>query len=168
VGTGGSEEENTWALAKARFDAETFWYRGNGSFASSWTKSSPPLVPGPQYAALRQLGHHSAWFGLLGSSPISVSPARSRPAARSWPAAIWRACSSSRGRAARRPGVAAVSGTGIVGMRLAGGALLPVRRGCSGLDDLRVRAMETGIGGIRGPVLRQRLAVSAANAAWRD
>jgi hypothetical protein len=30
-GTGGSESENAWALAKARYDAETFWYRGNGA-----------------------------------------------------------------------------------------------------------------------------------------
>lgn len=30
-GTGGSEAERRWAAAKARFDAEQFWYRGNGS-----------------------------------------------------------------------------------------------------------------------------------------
>ena len=27
----GKSEENTWAFAKARYDAETFWYRGNAS-----------------------------------------------------------------------------------------------------------------------------------------
>jgi len=31
VGTSGTTEENAWALSKARYDAETFWYRGNGS-----------------------------------------------------------------------------------------------------------------------------------------
>ena len=30
-GTQGSEEENKWAFDRARFDAETFWYRGNAS-----------------------------------------------------------------------------------------------------------------------------------------
>lgn len=30
-GTGGNPEENEWMLARARYDAETFWYRGNGS-----------------------------------------------------------------------------------------------------------------------------------------
>jgi hypothetical protein len=30
--TGGSVAENDWALAKARYDAETFKYRGNGAF----------------------------------------------------------------------------------------------------------------------------------------
>ncbi|MEZ6234619.1 MAG: prolyl oligopeptidase family serine peptidase [Phycisphaerales bacterium] len=31
IGTHGTPEENAWALAKARYDAETFWYRGNGA-----------------------------------------------------------------------------------------------------------------------------------------
>ena len=30
-GTQGTPQENAWALARARFDAEAFWYRGNGS-----------------------------------------------------------------------------------------------------------------------------------------
>jgi len=30
-GTGGSPEERAWAYAKARYDAETYWVRGNGS-----------------------------------------------------------------------------------------------------------------------------------------
>lgn len=30
-GTHGSPEENAWARNRARYDAETFWYRGNGS-----------------------------------------------------------------------------------------------------------------------------------------
>ncbi|MCZ6572956.1 MAG: prolyl oligopeptidase family serine peptidase [Planctomycetota bacterium] len=30
-GTAGTAEENAWAFAKARYDAETFWYRGNGA-----------------------------------------------------------------------------------------------------------------------------------------
>ena len=30
-GTRGAPQENAWMLARARYDAETFWYRGNGS-----------------------------------------------------------------------------------------------------------------------------------------
>jgi dienelactone hydrolase len=30
-GTQGTPEENQWALGRARYDAEAFWYRGNGS-----------------------------------------------------------------------------------------------------------------------------------------
>lgn len=32
-GTAGNTEENAWSLAKARFDAEQLWYRGNASVA---------------------------------------------------------------------------------------------------------------------------------------
>jgi hypothetical protein len=31
VGTSGTADETAWAYNKARYDAETFWYRGNGS-----------------------------------------------------------------------------------------------------------------------------------------
>ncbi len=31
--TKGSQQENNWSYAKARYDAETFWYRGNGSIS---------------------------------------------------------------------------------------------------------------------------------------
>ena len=30
-GTKGNTEENQWAFIKARYDAERFWYQGNGS-----------------------------------------------------------------------------------------------------------------------------------------
>jgi hypothetical protein len=39
-GTKGTPEENAWALAKARYDSETFWYRGNATFEVIPTSSS--------------------------------------------------------------------------------------------------------------------------------
>ncbi|MEZ4825142.1 MAG: hypothetical protein R3C61_02440 [Bacteroidia bacterium] len=30
-GTAGTAAENAWAMQKARYDAESFWYQGNGS-----------------------------------------------------------------------------------------------------------------------------------------
>ena len=45
-GTGGTTEEDHWAAAKARYDAETFWYRGDGAWKSSPTPAStPPQLP---------------------------------------------------------------------------------------------------------------------------
>jgi hypothetical protein len=46
-GTAGTPEENAWMLARARFDAETFWYRGNGSICGRCERpiecrSTPP------------------------------------------------------------------------------------------------------------------------------
>lgn len=72
-GTKGTREENAWAYNKARFDAETFWYRGNGSVdvvadtdfdAASGVDRSVVLY-----------GHadmNAAWKGLLGNSPVQV------------------------------------------------------------------------------------------------
>jgi dipeptidyl aminopeptidase/acylaminoacyl peptidase len=72
-GTHGTPEENAWALAKARFDAESFWYRGNGSvdvipdteFTLESTRDRGVILYGH-----REL--NSAWPLLLGHSPIQV------------------------------------------------------------------------------------------------
>lgn len=73
-GTHGTAEENAWALAKARFDAETFWYRGNGAFE---------VIPDTKFDAKSTrdrnvvlYGHadmNSAWKPLLGESPVQVN-----------------------------------------------------------------------------------------------
>lgn len=72
-GTRGTAEENAWAYAKARFDAESFWYRGN---------ATPELVADTRldFEATRDrgiilYGHaemNAAWPRLLGASPIQV------------------------------------------------------------------------------------------------
>lgn len=72
-GTHGSDEENEWMLARARYDAETFWYRGNGSvdvvsdvdWKSVATQDRSVVVYGNATA-------NAAWQQLLSSSPISV------------------------------------------------------------------------------------------------
>ncbi len=60
-GTRGTPEENAWALAKARFDAETFWYRGNGSV---------DVIPDTRLAALE---------GRAGSSEIKQASGGRQP-----------------------------------------------------------------------------------------
>ncbi len=75
VGTHGTPEENAWAANKARYDAETFQYRGNGAV---------DIVLDTQYDAGSQRNAilygnadtNSAWKGLLGSSPIQVKRGR--------------------------------------------------------------------------------------------
>jgi len=72
-GTKGTAEENAWALAKARFDAETFWYRGNASV---------DVVPDTAFDADKErdrnvvlYGHadgNAAWKPLLGDGPVQV------------------------------------------------------------------------------------------------
>ncbi len=73
-GTKGNPQENAWALAKARYDAETFWYRGNGSVD---ILSDVEFLRG-DYADRNVLlfgnsDTNSAWPTLLGNSPIQVN-----------------------------------------------------------------------------------------------
>jgi len=71
-GTRGSDEENAWALAKARFDAEMWRYRGNGDV---------DVVPDIGFDAAREPDRgvvlygnaetNAAWPVLLGKSPVT-------------------------------------------------------------------------------------------------
>jgi hypothetical protein len=73
IGTKGSLDENAWALRKARFDAENFWYRGNGFI---------PVVPDSQFDPAKDHDHNvvlygnadtnAAWSALLGKGTVQV------------------------------------------------------------------------------------------------
>jgi dienelactone hydrolase len=73
-GTRGNDEENAWAERKARFDAETWWYRGNGAF---------DVIPDWEFDAKKfedrnvllygNRETNGAWNSLLLDSPIQVS-----------------------------------------------------------------------------------------------
>jgi hypothetical protein len=119
VSTKGSADENTWALQKARFDAETFWYRGNGFIR---------IVPDSQFDPQQDRDHNvvlygnadtnSAWKALLGNGPVPVKSGSIRIGARETKGDDL-ACLFVR----PRPGsdvasVGVVSGTGLKGMRL--------------------------------------------------
>ncbi len=72
-GTAGTAEENAWAFAKARYDAEQFWYRGNGSI---------DVLPDTAFDASRERERgvilygnadtNRAWNALLLNSPVQV------------------------------------------------------------------------------------------------
>lgn len=118
-GTHGSGEENAWAKAKARYDAEIFWYQGNGSFeVISDTDFVPAGFPDRNIIIYGHTGMNTAWRSLLAKSPVQVQ----------------RGTISAGGRALRgkdlgclfiqpRPdsdiaSVGVVAGTGLAGMRL--------------------------------------------------
>ena len=73
VGTGGDEQENVWTLAKASLDAETLWYRGNGSV---------DMIADSAFEAQEYIDRtvvlygnadtNSAWPELLSESPVQV------------------------------------------------------------------------------------------------
>lgn len=74
VGTAGTPEENAWALAKARYDAESFWYRGNGSIdIVRDTDFDPSAEPDRSVILYGNASSNEAWDALLGDSPIQMT-----------------------------------------------------------------------------------------------
>lgn len=72
-GTQGTAEENAWAMAKARYDAEAFWYRGNGSIEVLADSQFDPRSDRDRGVIL--YGHremNAAWLALLADSPVQV------------------------------------------------------------------------------------------------
>ena len=73
VGTGGTDEENAWSLAKARFDSETFWYRGNGLLPVVFDRDFDPQAdPDRSVVLYGNAETNGAWSALLGDSPVQV------------------------------------------------------------------------------------------------
>jgi dienelactone hydrolase len=120
-GTTGTPEESAWSLARARYDAERFWYQGNASI---------DVVPDTAFAPDRErdrnvivYGHsgmNAAWASLLGQSPVQVSRGKVTLGETSYEgddlAALF---------VRPRPGsdvasVGVVAGTGPAGLRLSG------------------------------------------------
>ncbi|HEY4235182.1 MAG TPA: prolyl oligopeptidase family serine peptidase [Lacipirellulaceae bacterium] len=72
-GTGGTAEENRWAEAKARYDAETFWYRGGGSLEVLRDADFDPVrEPGRNVILYGNADTNSSWKQLLADCPVQV------------------------------------------------------------------------------------------------
>ena len=75
--TGGTKAENDWYLNRARFDAETFYYRGNGSIdvvADRDFRASD--YPDRNVVIYGNATCNRAWEQLLGHAPFKVSNGR--------------------------------------------------------------------------------------------
>lgn len=119
-GTSGTAEENRWAEAKARYDAETFWYRGGGALE---------VLPDVRFDSNRDPDRNvilygnavtnKAWPMLLETCPVQVRPGEVRVGTRSETGDDLAVL-----MVRPRPGsavalVGVVAGTGPAGMRLA-------------------------------------------------
>jgi hypothetical protein len=74
-GTKGTAVENAWALAKARYDAERFWYQGNASVDVIPDTAFDPSAASDRDRNVILYGHaesHEDWPALLGFSPVQV------------------------------------------------------------------------------------------------
>jgi hypothetical protein len=118
-GTHGSAAENAWSFARARFDAEVFWYRGNGSLDVVADRDFDPAAAPERNVVL--YGHaesNGAWKALLGDSPMQVRRGRVEVGGK-WHETGDRACLFVRPRPGSTRGlVGVVSGTSLPGMRL--------------------------------------------------
>ena len=119
VGTQGTAEENAWALTKARYDAETFWYRGNGSIEIIRdTDFDPEAEPDRTVVLYGNASTNKAWNELLSGSPIRLESGSITIKTHRMPRDDLALL-----MARPRPGsdtamVAIVGGSGITGMRL--------------------------------------------------
>lgn len=72
-GTIGTDAENAWSFAKARFDAETFWYRGNGSVDILADRDAKPaLLKGRNVILYGNADTNAAWAKFLAESPLQI------------------------------------------------------------------------------------------------
>lgn len=117
--TQGTAEENAWAYAKARFDSETWWYRGNGSV---------DVVPDAEFDAAKDrdrgvvlygnADNNSAWPALLAQSPVQARRGVVKIGEREQRGEDL-ACLFCRPRpGSNRASVAVISGSGVTGLKL--------------------------------------------------
>jgi poly(3-hydroxybutyrate) depolymerase len=85
AGTAGDEAEDARALAKARFDAEQFWYDGNGSVdVVTDVAFDPASEPDRNVVLYGNASTNRAWRALLADSPVQVSSGEVRVGSRRW------------------------------------------------------------------------------------
>jgi hypothetical protein len=117
-GTNGSVQENHWAFAKARFDAERFWYQGNGSVeVLADTECTISGIRERNVVVYGNANTHRLWRALLGDSPVQVSSDNVTAGGKVFKGEDI-SCIFVRPRnGSDRLSVGVVSGTGLTGMR---------------------------------------------------
>ena len=76
-GTTGTKEENEWSMAKARYDAEMWYYRANGSVDMKADKNfNPSDFPDRGVIIYGNANTNSAWSKLLSDCPVQVNRGR--------------------------------------------------------------------------------------------
>lgn len=136
-GTNGSDEENRWAFGKARYDAEKFWYQGNGSVdVLSDVEFDPGKDKDRNVILYGNKNSNLAWSRLLRGSPVQVGKGSVRIGEKEISGNDL-CCIFVRPREGSDVAtVAAISGTGIAGMKLSN--RLPYLNPGIGLPDCTV------------------------------
>ncbi|GAB3168625.1 carboxylesterase family protein [Telluribacter humicola] len=148
-GTTGTKEENAWAFNKARYDAETWYFRANGAIDMVADKDfNPAQYPDRGVIIYGNATTNSAWNKVLADCPIKVQKGgvvagNSRftgddlGAYFAWPRSDSRTAS-----------VAVVTGTGLKGMQAANAN--QYFSGGSGFADVMIFSLDMLKDGIKG------------------
>jgi predicted esterase len=148
-GTKGTPEENAWALAKARYDSETFWYRGNATFeVIPDVEFQPERYRDRNIVLYGNAETNAAWKLLFGDSPVQVHRGAVHVGDKTL-SGEGIACLFIRPRAGSATAlVGAVSGTGLAGMHL--NDRLPYFTAGAGVPDCLVLSTDMLIKGMEG------------------
>jgi poly(3-hydroxybutyrate) depolymerase len=140
-GTAGTKEENEWALNKARYDAETWYYRGNGAvdmiadkeFSLAKYKDRGVIVYGNKNT-------NKAWNSLLSDCPIQVERNKVTAGDKVWQGDDLSAYFVWPIRSSAVASVGVISGSGVKGMN--GANANQYFAGASGFPDFMIYSLE--------------------------
>jgi hypothetical protein len=170
-GTHGTPEENAWSLAKARFDAETFWYRGNGSVdVLADDDFAPAKFPDRSVVVYGNRDGNGVWPALLGNSPVQVRREEVTVGDRRFSGRDLAVLFTHPRPDSDVAAVAVVAGTGLEGMRLTN--RLPYFISGNGYPDcliLQSSVLEKGNQGVLGAgFFGNDWSVEQGEFAWRE
>ena len=118
--TGGSDAENEWYYNKARFDAETFWYRANGNVELIADQAFKPSdYPDRNVILYGNKDNNTAWSSLLNQSPLQVNNGKLTLGELTLPGTGWGSYFVVPRPDSEKATVGVITATGISGMKAA-------------------------------------------------
>jgi hypothetical protein len=147
-GTAGSKEENEWSMNKARYDAETWYYRGNGAVDIIADKEySPAKYKDRGVILFGNKNTNAAWKILLNDCPIQVERNKIVAGNKQWSGDdlaayfVWPLSHSA------LASVGVISGSGIKGMNAANAN--QYFAGASGFPDFMIYRLQMLVAGTK-------------------
>ncbi|MBN8823326.1 alpha/beta hydrolase-fold protein [Spirosoma sp.] len=148
-GTKGTKDENDWNIQKARYDAETWLYRGNGAVdIIADTEFSLTSYADRGVVLFGNATNNAAWQSLLADCPIQVERNRIRAGSQQWQGDdlgtyfVWPI------KGSKTASVAVIGGTGLKGMKAA--SANQYFAGASGFPDFMIFGLDMVRDGSKG------------------
>ncbi len=149
--TKGTPQENAWALDKAKFDSESWYYRGNGAVdLVADTDFDPKKYPDRGVVLFGNATTNAAWSSLLAACPIQVSNGRVAVGSREFQGNDLAAYFVWPRQDSPLASVAVISGSGLTGMKATNAN--QYFSGGSGFPDFMIFSNEmlrTGVKGVK-------------------